>query len=60
MALGPNLLLTGSIASLICRRLARDHGTGFSSGAFTLMGAALLPAQILVALLGLHATGALP
>jgi Na+/H+ antiporter NhaD/arsenite permease-like protein len=60
LALGPNLLITGSLASLICRRLARSHEASFSAGAFTLMGSLLPPAQMGAALLGLHVTGALP
>lgn len=60
LAIGPNLLLTGSVASLICRRLARNHETAFRVSTYTLLGAMLLPAQMLVAALGLHLTGALP
>jgi Na+/H+ antiporter NhaD/arsenite permease-like protein len=58
LAIGPNLLLTGSVASLISRRIARDHRAAFHAGLFTLLGGALLPVQLLVALIGLHLTGA--
>lgn len=59
LAVGPNLLVTGSVASLICRRLARNHETAFRVRTFTLLGILLLPAQMLVAAVGLHLTGAL-
>ena len=36
LAIGPNLLLTGSVASLIARRIARDHGTDFGAVQFQL------------------------
>jgi arsenical pump membrane protein len=58
MAIGPNLLLTGSVATLICRRMARTGHAGFRTGVFTVVGAALLPAQILLAFAGLTLTGA--
>lgn len=58
MAVGPNLLLTGSVASLICRRIAHDRQAGFGAVTFTLLGTALLPAQLLVAWGGLMLTGA--
>ena len=53
MAMGPNLLITGSIASIICRRIALDLGVRFESGTFSLLGAAMLPPQLLAALAGL-------
>lgn len=58
-AIGPNLLLTGSVATLICRRLAGDGGARLSGGQFSVIGLALLPAQLAAATLGLHITGAL-
>ena len=58
-AIGPDLLITGSVATLICRRIARHAGTAFSAWQFTAIGAALIPAQLAVATLGLHITGAL-
>jgi len=58
-AIGPGLLLSGSIATLICRRVARDAGAGFSARQFTAMGCVLVPAQLAVAVIGLHLAGAL-
>ena len=59
LALGPNLVLTGSVASLIARRIARDGSAGFGAVRFSLVGVTILPLQILLALLGLRLTGAL-
>ena len=53
MAMGPNLLVTGSIASIICRRNAIDFGLRFESRTFSLLGAAMLPLQFLAAYAGL-------
>jgi Na+/H+ antiporter NhaD/arsenite permease-like protein len=58
-AIGPDLLITGSVATLICRRIARQAGTTLSAWQFTAIGAALIPAQLAAATLGLHITGAL-
>src|SRR6266700_5623467 len=58
-AIGPGLLLTGSVATLICRRIARDAGAALSAVQFTAIGAVLVPAQLAVAVVGLHLTGAL-
>jgi hypothetical protein len=49
---GPDLVITGSVATLICRRIARDVGAGLSAWQFTAIGAALIPAQFAVATLG--------
>jgi len=57
--IGPNLLLTGSVATLISRRIARDAGARLSAWQFTATGLALVPAQLAVAALGLHLTGTL-
>ena len=56
---GPNLLLTGSVATLIARRIARDGGATLTAWQFSALGAALVPAQLAAATLGLHITGAL-
>jgi len=56
---GPNLIITGSVATVICRRITRDAGAAFKAWQFTAAGSALLPAQFAVAMLGLHITGAL-
>jgi Na+/H+ antiporter NhaD/arsenite permease-like protein len=58
-AIGPDLLITGSVATLICRRIARHAGTTLSAWQLTAIGAALIPAQLAAATLGLHITGAL-
>ncbi|HEV2936543.1 MAG TPA: SLC13 family permease [Streptosporangiaceae bacterium] len=57
--IGPNLLVTGSVATLIARRIARDGGAGLGAGRFSAVGAVLVPAQLAAAVLGLHVTGAL-
>lgn len=56
--IGPNLLVTGSVATLITRRIARDAGARLTAWQFSALGAALVPAQLAVATLGLHITGA--
>jgi Na+/H+ antiporter NhaD/arsenite permease-like protein len=48
----------GSVATLICRRIAREGGVKFGAARFSLLGIAVTPFQILVAVVGLHATGA--
>lgn len=59
MAVGPNLFITGSVATLICRRMARDGGAAMSVWRFTAIGLALVPLQLAAAALGLRVTGAL-
>ncbi len=56
---GPNLLITGSVATLISRRIAADGGAKLSAWQFTAVGLMLVPVQFAVAALGLHITGAL-
>jgi arsenical pump membrane protein len=56
-AIGPGLLLTGSVATLITRRIARDGNARLSAWQFTAIGLALVPAQLAAATLGLHITG---
>jgi arsenical pump membrane protein len=58
MAIGPNLLLTGSVATVICRRLAREEGSDVSARSFTIAGLLLTPPLIAVAYIGLRITGA--
>lgn len=53
MAIGPNLLVTGSVATMICRRTALDVGARFEAWLFSLLGAAMLPLQFFAASLGL-------
>lgn len=58
-AIGPGLLLTGSVATLICRRIARNAGVTLRAWQLTAIGSVLVPAQLAAAVLGLHLTGAL-
>ena len=58
-AIGPGLLITGSVATIICRRIAMESGATLRTWQFTLIGSALMPAQLVVAVIGLHLTGAL-
>lgn len=58
-AIGPGLLLTGSVATLICRRIARDAGAALRAWQYTAIGAVLVPAQVAAAVTGLYLTGAL-
>jgi Na+/H+ antiporter NhaD/arsenite permease-like protein len=57
--IGPNLLLTGSVATLIGRRIAGDSGARLGGFQFSAIGLALVPVQLAAATLGLHLTGAL-
>jgi Na+/H+ antiporter NhaD/arsenite permease-like protein len=57
--IGPNLLATGSVATLISRRIARDAGARLSAWQITAIGLALVPAQLAAATLGLHIAGVL-
>jgi arsenical pump membrane protein len=59
LAIGPNLLLTGSVAAVIVRRMAREGGVDVSIRTFTLVGLALVPIQLGAAFVGLRLTGAL-
>jgi len=54
MAMGPNLLVTGSVASIICRRIALDHGVRFESLRFSVLGAVMLPLQFVAACAGVQ------
>jgi arsenical pump membrane protein len=57
--IGPDLLIAGSVATLITRRIARDHQVRLSAWQFTAIGLMLVPAQLAAATLGLHLTGVL-
>jgi arsenical pump membrane protein len=59
MAVGPNLLLTGSVATLICRRIAHDGGAELRAGRFARLGGVLVPLQLGAAAIGLRLTGVL-
>jgi arsenical pump membrane protein len=56
---GPNLLITGSVATLITRRIARDGGATLTAWQLSATGLALVPAQLAAATLGLHILGVL-
>lgn len=56
---GSNLFITGSVATLISRRIARDGGARLTAWRFSAIGLALVPAQLAAATLGLHITGVL-
>lgn len=58
MAAGPNLLITGSVATVICRRFAVEAGTSFPWWRWSVLGVALLPLQLALAYAGLRLTGA--
>jgi Na+/H+ antiporter NhaD/arsenite permease-like protein len=58
-AIGPGLLITGSVATVICRRIAKDSGAALRALQFTAIGSVLMPAQLTAAVIGLHLTGAL-
>ena len=54
MAMGSNLLVTGSVASVICRRIGLSHGVGFRPATFSLLGAMMLLIQFIAAFAGLQ------
>jgi Na+/H+ antiporter NhaD/arsenite permease-like protein len=58
-AIGPGLLLTGSVATLICRRIARNAGATLRARQYTAIGAVLVPVQLAAAVVGPHLTSAL-
>jgi arsenical pump membrane protein len=59
--IGPNLTYTGSLATLLWRRVLRQHGSAPSLGEFTLLGLLTVPAGLALAVLalwaGLHTLG---
>lgn len=57
LAMGPNLLPWGSVATLICRRATLSRGAPFPLGRFCLAGAALLPLQLAAGCLALRLSG---
>ncbi|MBO0836911.1 MAG: hypothetical protein J2P28_15585 [Actinobacteria bacterium] len=58
-AIGPGVLVFGSVATMICRRIARDASATLSFWRYTSIGLILVPAQLAVAVIGLRLTGAL-
>ncbi len=53
--IGPNLTYTGSLATLLWRRVLRQHGSGPSLGEFTRLGLLTVPAGLAIAVLALWA-----
>jgi arsenical pump membrane protein len=59
--IGPNLTYTGSLATLLWRRILRHHGSAPDLGEFTRLGLLTVPAGLIIGVLalwaGLHALG---
>jgi len=59
--IGPNLTYAGSLATLLWRRIVRDHDTDVNLGEFTRLGVLTAPAALILAVLalwaGLHTIG---
>ncbi len=59
--IGPNLTYAGSLATLLWRRIMREHDTGADLGEFTRLGLLTVPAALILAVLALwvslHAIG---
>ena len=59
--IGPNLTYTGSLATLLWRRIARRHGSAPDLGEFTRLGLLTVPAALVLGVLalwaGLHILG---
>jgi arsenical pump membrane protein len=53
--IGPNLTYTGSLATLLWRRVLREHGSGPSLREFTMLGLLTVPAGLVIAVLALWA-----
>ena len=53
--IGPNLTYTGSLATLLWRRVLRQHGSGPSLREFTRLGLLTVPAGLVIAVLALWA-----
>ncbi|MGW2248920.1 SLC13 family permease [Kitasatospora sp. NPDC001660] len=51
--IGPNLTYAGSLATLLWRRIVREHGTDIGLGEFTRLGLLVVPAALLLAVVAL-------
>jgi arsenical pump membrane protein len=51
--IGPNLTYAGSLATLLWRRIMREHGTAPTLGDFTRLGLLTVPAGLVLAVLAL-------
>ena len=56
MNIGPNLTYAGSLATLLWRRIVREHDTEVDLGEFTRLGVLTVPAALLLAVLALWAS----
>jgi arsenical pump membrane protein len=54
--IGPNLTYTGSLATLLWRRIMREHDTDVDLGEFTRLGLLTVPAALILAVLALWAS----
>jgi arsenical pump membrane protein len=54
--IGPNLTYAGSLATLLWRRIVREHDTDVDLGAFTRLGLLTVPAALVVAVVALWAS----
>jgi arsenical pump membrane protein len=54
--IGPNLTYAGSLATLLWRRIAREHDTGVDLGEFTRLGLLTVPAALILAVVALWAS----
>ena len=54
--IGPNLTYTGSLATLLWRRIVRAHDAGVDLGEFTRLGLLTVPAALILAVLALWAS----
>ena len=54
--IGPNLTYAGSLATLLWRRIAREHDSGVDLGEFTRLGLLTVPAALILAVLALWAS----
>ncbi len=54
--IGPNLTYAGSLATLLWRRIVREHDTEVDLGEFTRLGLLAVPAALLLATVALWAS----
>jgi arsenical pump membrane protein len=54
--IGPNLTYAGSLATLLWRRIVREHNTNAELGEFTRLGVATVPAALILAVVALWAS----
>ena len=54
--IGPNLTYAGSLATLLWRRIVREHDTDTDLGEFTRLGLLTVPAALILAVLALWAS----